>query len=55
MNHRSEFKLLMKKMDDADLQENERQKVKSQNGAWWILSDNKRIFYAGIKNMLIIT
>ncbi len=37
----------MRKLEDVDLQPEERQKIRSQNGAWYITCDKKRIYYAG--------
>jgi len=36
----------MRKLEDVDLQPEERQKIRSQNGAWYITCDKKRIYYA---------
>jgi len=38
----------MKKLEDVDLQPEERQKIRSQNGAWYITCDKRRLYYAGM-------
>jgi len=38
----------MRKIDDRDIEEGERQTIKSQLGQWFITRDDKRIFYAGM-------
>ena len=44
----------MKKLEEVDLQPEERQKVRSQNGAWFVTCDQKKIYYAGILSTKIV-
>jgi len=49
--YKQELRMLFKKLEEYDLQPEERQKIRTQNGNWFFTSDQNRIYYATLADL----